>query len=338
MPDDSRALQLPGKAEPPAIDRVAALLLALGPEVAAPILQRLPEETVQQIARAARRLDAAADNTLDDAAAQFVSGMSGFGSDRFTRGIAMREMVEKVLGPEGAAKALAPPAEAHGRLQELLAADAEDLALVLEKEQITTSALVVALLPPERAAAVVQALPMEMRGELLRLASSMKTVSESVVDDVVTGLADEVRRYMRAGKRRSLDGSQVTIAVLRKMKTEDQRVTIAEIERKDPQLAEALRGKLLAFEDLARLSKRELQVFLQSCDARTLAVALKGAPESIAEAIMGGMSQRAAAALREEIELLGRVRIADIEAAQSDLVKIVMRLAEEGKVVLEGGA
>lgn len=336
MPDDAPTLQLPGRVELTPIDRVAAVLLALGPEVAAPILQRLPSDTVHAIARAARRLDAAPDSLLDDAAAAFVAGMTGYGTERFTRAVALREMVEKVLGPEGTAKALAPP-PAPGRLHELLAAEPADLALVLEKEQVTTSALVVALLPPERAAAVVQALPMAVRGELLRLASSMKAVSEAVVDDVVSGLADEIRRYMRAGKRRAVDGNQVTVAVLRKLKTDEQRSTIAEIERKDPQLAEALRGKLIAFEDLARLTKRELQTFLQSCDARTLAVALKGAPDNITDVILGGMSQRAAAALREEIELLGRVRIADIEAAQADLIKIVMRLADEGKVVFDSG-
>ncbi len=337
MPADTPTLQLPGKVELTPIDRVAAVLLALGPDVAAPILQRLPSDTVHAIARAARRLDAAPDSLLDDAATVFVAGMSGYGTERFTRAVALREMVEKVLGPEGTAKALEQP-PAHGRLDELLAAEPADLALVLEKEQVTTSALVVALLPPERAAAVVQALPMAVRGELLRLASSMKAVSEAVVDDVVSALADEVRRYMRAGKRRSLDGNQVTIAVLRKLKTDEQRSTIAEIERKDPQLAEALRGKLIAFEDLARLTKRELQTFLQSCDARTLAVALKGAPDNITDVILGGMSQRAAAALREEIDLLGRVRIADIEAAQADLIKIVMRLADEGKVVFDSGS
>ncbi|MCC7074065.1 MAG: hypothetical protein IT383_22340 [Deltaproteobacteria bacterium] len=337
MPDDTPPLQLPGRVELTPIDRVAAVLLALGPEVAAPILQRLPADTVHAIARAARRLDAAPDSLLDDAAKAFVAGMTGYGTERFTRAVALREMVEKVLGPEGTAKALAPTSAAPGRLQELLAAEPADLAVVLEKEQVTTSALVVALLPPERAAAVVQALPMAIRGDLLRLASSMKAVSEAVVDDVVSGLADEIRRYMRAGKRRSLDGNQVTIALLRKLKTDEQRSTIAEIERKDPQLAETLRGKLISFEDLARLTKRELQTFLQSCDARTLAVALKGAPDTIADVILGGMSQRAAAALREEIELLGRVRIADIEAAQADLIKIVMKLADEGKVVFDNG-
>ena len=49
------------------------------------------------------------------------------------------------------------------------------------------------------------------------------------------------------------------------------------------------------------------------------------------------MSKRAAERVREDLELLGAVRLAEVEAAQQEIVEIALRLAAEGTVSLGGG-
>ncbi len=47
------------------------------------------------------------------------------------------------------------------------------------------------------------------------------------------------------------------------------------------------------------------------------------------------MSKRAAEGLKEEIELLGPVRLKDVEAAQDVIIQVVRRLEEDGQISLD---
>jgi flagellar motor switch protein FliG len=49
------------------------------------------------------------------------------------------------------------------------------------------------------------------------------------------------------------------------------------------------------------------------------------------------MSERAADMLKEDIEDMGPTRLADIEKAQNEIVKVAMKLADEGKIFIAGG-
>jgi flagellar motor switch protein FliG len=105
--------------------------------------------------------------------------------------------------------------------------------------------------------------------------------------------------------------------------------------QQDAELMGRIKSKLFAFDDITRLPRKAIQRVLQSADSRALGLALKGAPPSVADVIMTNMSQRAAAALREEIEMLGRVKLAQVESAQAEIVAIIMGLAEEGLIDID---
>jgi flagellar motor switch protein FliG len=49
------------------------------------------------------------------------------------------------------------------------------------------------------------------------------------------------------------------------------------------------------------------------------------------------MSERGAAALKEEIEILGPVRVKDVEAAHGNIVKTARALQDQGEIVVERG-
>ena len=50
------------------------------------------------------------------------------------------------------------------------------------------------------------------------------------------------------------------------------------------------------------------------------------------------MSKRAADLLREEMEVLGAVRLREVEKAQQEIVAIARKLEEEGLIVTGAGA
>jgi flagellar motor switch protein FliG len=110
---------------------------------------------------------------------------------------------------------------------------------------------------------------------------------------------------------------------------------LAKLEERNAGLSAAIRKKLFSFEDLLRLQPADLQRVLREVDSANLAIAMKSASETLRERIYGSISKRAAESLKEEIEMLGPVRLKDVEAAQDAIIQVVRRLEEEGQITLE---
>ncbi|MCB1744999.1 MAG: flagellar motor switch protein FliG, partial [Gammaproteobacteria bacterium] len=100
----------------------------------------------------------------------------------------------------------------------------------------------------------------------------------------------------------------------------------------------AIRRKLFSFEDIIRIETQDLQRILREVDSGNLAIAMKSCSEALREKIYGSLSKRAAEGLREEIELLGPMRLKDVEAAQDVIIQSVRRLEEEGQITLDANA
>lgn len=92
---------------------------------------------------------------------------------------------------------------------------------------------------------------------------------------------------------------------------------------------------MFSFEDLNLITPADLQRVMREIDSSNLAAAMKSASETIREKIYGAISKRAAESLREEIDLLGPVRLKEVEAAQDAIIQVVRRLEEEGTITLE---
>jgi flagellar motor switch protein FliG len=239
--------------------------------------------------------------------------------------------------PPDAARASAPT----GPAAVILDADPADVALLLEREPPGAAAVILALLPAPAATRVLERMPAAAHPALLRAAVHAPAVAPAMVDELLAGVADELRllgrpRAQHASGARGQDGAAAAVTMLRRIPARGRRSALDDLSREDPGLAEELGGKLLAFEDIALLGRRELQTFLQHCDSKTLAVALKGAPADAAEHILTHLSLRTAAALREEVELLGAVRASHVDEAQAEIVRLVLKLADDGKLALPG--
>jgi flagellar motor switch protein FliG len=113
---------------------------------------------------------------------------------------------------------------------------------------------------------------------------------------------------------------------------------LAGIERQDHELCEEVKGLMFVFEDIHSLDDRSLQRVLRDVETKELALALKVASDQLRDRIRASMTQRAAAALEEEMEFLGPVRLRDVEAAQAAVVKQVRALEEAGEVAIGGGS
>jgi flagellar motor switch protein FliG len=57
----------------------------------------------------------------------------------------------------------------------------------------------------------------------------------------------------------------------------------------------------------------------------------------VRDKVTTNMSERAGEALKDEIELLGPVRLKQVEEAQGNIVKAIRRLEEAGQIVVSRG-
>jgi flagellar motor switch protein FliG len=123
--------------------------------------------------------------------------------------------------------------------------------------------------------------------------------------------------------------------LLKKIDRESSKALLAHLEERNAQLGAAIRKKMFSFEDLNLITPADLQRVMREIDSSNLATAMKSASETIREKIYGAISKRAAESLREEIDLLGPVRLKEVEAAQDAIIQVVRRLEEEGTITLD---
>jgi flagellar motor switch protein FliG len=127
------------------------------------------------------------------------------------------------------------------------------------------------------------------------------------------------------------------VGILNHMKNNIDADILDEIEQNDPEMAEEIRKKMFTFENLVALDGRSLQMILREVNNDSLTLALKTASDELKEKIFANMSARAADMIRDDLEALGPVRLSEVEAMQQTIVKIAMKLEEEGKLVLGKG-
>lgn len=111
---------------------------------------------------------------------------------------------------------------------------------------------------------------------------------------------------------------------------------MASVQEDNPELAQEIRRAMYSFEDLKALDARGLRAVLELVPSERLTVALKTASEELTAHIFKGMSKRAADRIREDMEIMGAVRLSEVDAAQREIVEAALQLESEGVISLEG--
>ncbi len=323
----------------PGARRAAAVLVGLGPEHAAIVFKHLDEATVRRVAVGAKDLKKGP-ASIPGALTDFVQALDAVGGDAAAGDSLLREVATLVLGADKARRAfdgVVPPPEVDEMLGPIAQADPEALAMVLAREQAQTVALVLGAMERGRAAEVMKRLPEANRGPILSRLATLESVSPDVLREVGQALAMELRASASGGMRQ-FDGKGAAVDLLRRAPVAQQTEAVQSIEKDDPDLAAELRSRLFTFDDLNNLSDRDVQTFLREVDTGRLAIALKGAPTGVRDKILRNMSSRGSQMLQDDVAAMGPTKIAAVEEAQAELVKIAFTLAEQGRITLVGPA
>ncbi len=319
------------------VERAAVLMMLVGEEEAAAILQKLDPEEVRQLGKAMFNVadvgEADVDLVLDD----FV----GKARERTDIGFDPKPIIESVmnraLGPEKADSVLAriTPPEAQCQIDLLDWMDAGEIASMIEKEHPQIAAVVIANLDQDVAGQVLELLPDASQPEILHRVARLGPITPEAVETLRTMLAN---RTSSGGKGAGvmLGGTKEAAKILSgARKTTEQRV-MPKLFKIDREVAKAIEEALFVFENLLDMDDKNLGTLIRNIDSDLLTRALKGVDEETRNRFLGCMSARAADGIRDEMEARGPMKLSEVLDAQKGIIQLARALAKDGTIMMGG--
>jgi len=319
--------------------RAAILMVSLDQESAARLMSHLDKADQERIATEIVRLESAPperaerERVLREFAQYHVTQQTVEQGGLRTA----QSLLEKVHEPGEAKRILANVEAAVGKtpFEFLRKADPESVVGFIADEHPQMIALILSYLEPHRAGRIVEGLPMGKQQEVIRRLATIEPSSPAVVEQVEKALQGRLEAF-GAAEVRDLDGVSAAARVLNHVNRSTERTILESLKADEPELVERLRRQMFTFADLERINERGVQNLLKTIDTSRLSLALKTASPELRDKFFRNMSKRAQERVLEEMELMGPVRVVDVQAAQIAIVDEVLRLEEAGELIVEG--
>jgi flagellar motor switch protein FliG len=319
--------------------KAAILCVSLGPDGAAEIFRRLPEDLIEPLTVEMARLQnvepSVQGKVLEEAVeTAYARGYIAEGGVSYAR-----EVLDRAVGVLRAGEILARLATAIEAtpFEYLRRTPPDQIYTLLRNEHPQTIAVVVANLPShDLAAKVMKHMPPDLQAQVAARIARMEQTAPDIVKDVARLVKTKVdsvvqHEYAAAG------GVNALASILNAGDRATERVVLDFLQEQSPEVADEVRSLLFVFEDLLKLEDRSIQLVLKDVDTKDLALALRAASDEVKEKILGNMSQRGAETLREEMEFMPPQRRRVIEEAQTKVVAAVRRLEDAGEIVVSRG-
>jgi flagellar motor switch protein FliG len=214
--------------------------------------------------------------------------------------------------------------------------DPNQLVPFVSKEHPQTIALILSQLEPTQSAGVINGLPEELQADVSYRIAQMDNISPQVLRELEDTLAEELQAIL-AGQVTEIGGPKAVAEILNRTGRSTEKAVLERLDAQDPELAEDVRNQMFVFDDIAKLTDREIQMILREVDTKDLATALKGGSEELQDRMFTNMSERVGTMLKEEMEFSGPVRMSDVEEVQLRVVQTVRQLEEAGQVTIVRG-
>lgn len=319
--------------------KAAMVLVHLGRERAGKVLRAMRESEVEDLMAEVARLQEVDPKQMERTLQEFRDMASAH--MYFAKGGLnyAREMLEDTLGRDKAREIVERLTLTTMELpfEFLRAADPRQVLTFLQDEHPQTIALVLAHILPDQAALVMSGLPEGIQGEVARRIAQMDRTSPEVIRQVESVLERKSSTLLQPSESSNAGGIQPLVEILNRSDRTTEKLILENLARTDPELADEVRNRMFVFEDIVNLEDRSVQLVLREIDSKELATALKGVREDVRDKVLSNMSERAAATLTDEIELLGPVRLKQVEEAQGNIVKAIRRLEEAGQIIVSRG-
>ncbi len=320
--------------------KAAIAVLALDDDLAGQVLSALDDGELRQLASAVDELDLVPGDALLHVLEELEVALNGpLAVARTAGGAYLRQLAHRSLGEERARRLFAPPPESPPPqpIEQLRGARTQALADLLIEEHPQIAAVVLTQLPAATAARVLAAMPPEVAADLATRLSAIDEVPDRAVleasETLVRALA-ATGALASSDRRSDFDGLAFAAAIVNEMSGENGDALLDRMASLDDAAAARVREAMFTFEDLLRIDSRSMAPLLRAVQSETMVTALQTAAEALRNHFFSGLSQRAAATLRDDLAASSPRRVSEVEAAQREIVETAMRLAAEGSLQL----
>ncbi len=333
----------PGQQLPDSIDeldgvvKTAMLLLLLDEESSRAVFRELPAEFQEEVARTLSSIQEVPNLLGESVISEFYDIAMAQGLGREGGLDYAKRLVKDSLDGNLADRLIS---QIQTQVQRtpfafLQKAETENLLTFIQDEHPQTIALIVSHLPHHRASEVLGGLQEDRQIEVVRRVANMEQTNPEVIREVEIGLESRLSSMIMHSMEK-VGGVDTVAEILNLCDRSTEKSIMEGVETEDPELVEEIRRLMFVFEDIRHIDDKGIQRLLKDLENKELAKALKMATPELTEKFLGNVSTRAAEVIREEMEMMGPVRVSDVEAVQQRIVDMVRRLEDSGEIVISG--
>ena len=317
--------------------KCAILMMLLGEEEASDILKNLGPKEVQQLGKEMYNVQGLDQDTVNKVLDEFLAIIKtqtdlGMGSSNY-----IKNVMTKALGENKAQSVLGriTPTESDKPIEILDWMDARSVTELIADEHPQIMSLIISYLEPGVAADVLVLLPEETQADIIHRIATLETVQPDALGELerVMQLKFKTNTSLRAS---SVGGVKAAAGIMNFTKQNMEQRVIKSLGEKDRHLAKEIQESMFTFETLILMDDRSMQTLLRNVDQEILIIALKGTEDELKEKIFNCMSQRAAANIKDEMEVLGPIRLTEVQEAQKAVINVARTMSDEGTIVLAG--
>jgi flagellar motor switch protein FliG len=319
------------------VEKAAVLMMLVGDDEAAAILQNLDPEEVRMLGKAMFAVADVAEPQVVEVLDEFV----GKAKDKNTIGFDPRPQIEtmmtKALGADKAENVLAriTPREEACAIPLLDWLDAGEIAAMVKDEHPQIAAVLLVNLDPAIAAQVIEQLPDAMQPDVLHRIATLGPISPEALEM----LRDVLSRRAVSGPSTAvpLGGAKEAAAIMNNARKATEQRVMPKVAKISKETAKAIEEEMFVFDHLLALDDKSMGTLLRGVEADVLVLALKGVDDAARAKFLGCMSSRAADGIRDEMEARGPVKLSEVLEAQKTILGIARQMAKDGAIRLAGG-
>lgn len=319
-------------------EKAAILLISLGRDYSAELYKHLSEDEISQLTLSITTTRRVEPEVRDQIINEFYEMclaqkfISEGGIDY------AREILEQAVG---AAKADELIRKLSSSLQVrpfdfIRRADSSQILNVIMNEHPQTIALVLSYIEPSQAAQVLASLPPERQTEIVSRVAKMGSTSPEYVKEAERILERKITS-MGLNDQIAVGGIDSIVGIITSLDRSSEKNILESLEMHDSELADEIRKRLFVFEDIAKLGNTAVQRILKEVSNSDLAIALKMATEEVSKVIFSNVSKRLQEMIKDDMEVMGPVRVRDVEEAQQRIVNSIRKLEDEGEIIIARG-
>lgn len=319
------------------IRKSAILLMSLGEEGAGNVLQHLSQTAVQALGEAIASLQQVKHHEVTEVMEEFRLETEQYSAMHLDSGSYLRGVLNKALGSDRAAELLENISQTNqstSGIERLNHLGATEVAELIRDEHPQIIATILVHMDRNKAAGVLEHLSERIRYDAVFRVATFGGVQPAAFKELT-----EVLSEMLSGEgvqHSGLGGIRAAAEIVNQMSTEQEEALIKHVREHDENLAQKILDQMFLFENLLDLEDRSIQLLLKEIESESLIIALKGSPQEMRDKFLKNMSQRAAEALRDDLEIRGPVRVSQVEAEQKNILLIVRRLTDAGEITVGG--